>query len=126
LDGVIIKDKLYPKFGKVFKKARKFLERCRWEGIQVYIWTSRCNNPIDVPESNWPSFGSKSVIEVKRFLQKERLYYTDILLLPKPIGSHSGAAKIFFDDRTRPSLDLKHVKFGGKHGTIQSKTPKGR
>lgn len=126
LDGVIIKDGLYPKFGKVLKKARIFLVRCKKEGILVYIWTSRCNNPIHTPEVKWTSFGSKSVMEVKRFLDKERLYYTDILLMPKQIGIHLGAAKALFDDRTRPSLDLKYVEFGGNHGTISSKTSKSR
>jgi hypothetical protein len=100
-DGIIVEDN-YPLIGKVKAKTKKFLEKCRSNGIKVFIWSARCNNSSK-ENMLFNEFGSNGVSNIKKFLIKEKIYFTDILILPKPISL--GFAYYLLDDRTTDNSD---------------------
>jgi len=82
-DGMIV-DEDYPCIGIIKAKTYNFLEQCRIHDIKVLIWSARCNNN-DKHSFSMPVCGSTSVLDIKLFLNKSGIYFTDVFIFPKPI-----------------------------------------
>lgn len=110
-DGVIAKvvKEGFTDFGEVFRGIKEFTDLCATDGIKVYIWSARFDEPQRHEGVGYGTKCVEMVLKIKEYLDDHNIYYDDFYIHAKPWGAADHQSDIVIDDNVIEFTNAKYL-----------------